>query len=283
VLTATVVVLAVLLLAAALLLVVAALQKRARRSAEVPPSALGSSALGSSALGGSAVGGPALGSPALGSPAQVWLERGERVAQRLRRLGAEHPTLAGAADDADAVLTELRAAAGEVAGLDAARARLPVSSLRAEQRRLDDAIAATAGGPSAGDLRSARAAVAARLALAERHRAAIDALLVRMRAAVAGMEQAEDELTGLLATFSQTAAAAATGDPVGNELTGLSPTTPSETAAEATRAATAELADRLAGLRAGLAEVREISRRAFRQGQGQPGDLPGSVEPPPST
>ena len=277
-LTATVVVLAVLLLAAALLLVVAALQKRARRSAEVPLSALGSSA-----LGGSAVGGPALGSPALGSPAQVWLERGERVAQRLRRLGAEHPTLAGAADDADAVLTELRAAAGEVAGLDAARARLPVSSLRAEQRRLDDAIAATAGGPSAGDLRSARAAVAARLALAERHRAAIDALLVRMRAAVAGMEQAEDELTGLLATFSQTAAAAATGDPVGNELTGLSPTTPSETAAEATRAATAELADRLAGLRAGLAEVREISRRAFRQGQGQPGDLPGSVEPPPST
>lgn len=237
VLTATLVVLAVLLVTAALLLAVAVLQARARRRA----------------AGGSARG-PAQGGPALGSPAQVWLERGERAAQRLRRLGTEYPALAGAADDADAVLTELRAAATEVAGLDAAGTRLLVSLLQDEQRRLDDAIAAAGDGPTAGDLRAAREAVAARLALAGRNRAARDALLARMRAAVAGLEQAGDELAGLLAAPS-----------------GVAPT------------ASADLADRLAGLRAGLAEVRTISARAADRGQGQPGDLPGSVEPTPRT
>src|SRR5215217_2578189 len=144
VLNATLAVLTVLLVTVAILLALAALQARARRDRGSGPR-------------------PA---PPVGSPAQVWLERGERVAQRLRRLGAEHPALTGVADDADTVLAELRAVAAEVAALDAATTRLTVPALQAEQRRLDDAIAAAGDGPARADLRSARAAVAARLALA---------------------------------------------------------------------------------------------------------------------
>lgn len=267
-LTATIVVLTVVLLAAVVLLVVASAQHR-RGSGRVTAG----TGVSVGATPGARVG------PALGSPAQVWLERGERVAARLRQLGAQHPALTGAGDDADAVLAELRAAAAEVAALDTARARLPMSTLRAEQDRLDAAI--TAGGAGAADLRTAREAVAARLTLAAQHRAAADALLARMRAAVAGLEHAEDELSGLLAAPS-----------------------------EATPSATAELTDRLAGLRVGLAEVRAISvaagsatpeppepgaagtptpgaeaarEQSPRGDQGLPGDVPGSVEGPPRT
>jgi hypothetical protein len=247
VLTTTLVVLAVLLAAAALLLAVAVIQSRARRRADAA----------SVQAAPRPVEGVAAARPALGTPAQVWLERGERVAQRLRRLGEEHPALSGASDDAEAVVAELRSAAGDVAALDAARVRLPMGTLEAERRRLDAAVADAVGSPAEADLRTARDAVTARLDLAARHRATTDALLARMRAAVAGLEHAADELTGLFAAPSDTAATA-----------------------------TAELSDRLAGLRAGLAEVRAISGRVVptdRTGdaatdQGLPGDLPGSVE-----
>jgi len=232
--TTTLVVLAVLLVSVALLLALAAVQRRrGERPAAAPASW-----------------------PAIGSPARVWLERGERAAQRFRALGTEHPVLSGAADDADAVLAELQASAAEVATLDAARARLSVSSLEAELRRLDGAIAAAGGGPAEHDLRTAHEAVAGRLAIASRHRAASDAVVARMRAAVAGMEQAEDELVSLLAA---------------------------QATAAGTESATVALAQRLAGLREGLAEVRAISARVAEQGQGGPGDVPGSVEGPPRT
>jgi truncated hemoglobin YjbI len=234
VLTATLIVLAVLLVAAAALLLIAAMGRRARRDA---PTQLPS--------------GP---QPKLGSPAQVWLERGESAARRLRDLGEQYPALSGAGDDADAVLIELRWAAGEVARLDQARARLPTVTLKAQQQRLDAAIAAAGSSPVTADLRSARNAVAASLALAAKHQAARDALLARMRAAVAGMEQADAELR---AVFAEPSTMPAT--------------------------ATAALSDRLAGLRAGLAEVRAISAAVEQADQGHPGDLPGSVEPPPRT
>jgi truncated hemoglobin YjbI len=203
--------------------------------------------------------------PALGSPAQVLLERGERVGRRLHELGRDQPVLAGAGDDADEVVAELRAAATHVAAVDKARSTVPASTLRDQQRRLDAAIAAAAGTPAEADLRTARDSVTARLATAARHQAARDALLARMRAAVAGLEAAETELTALLTSA---------GPPSG--------------------AATTALADRLAGLRAGLAEVRAIGTldadttggavdAAQGADQGRPGDLPGSVEPPPRT
>ncbi len=203
-------------------------------------------------------------SPALGSPERVWVERGERVAAGMRELAGPYPALTGAADDADAVIGELRAAAGEVAALAAARAALPLSTLQAQLGRLDTALAGAAGQPAEADLRVARDAVVARLGLAARNRAAVDALLARMRAAVAGMELARDEFAALLAAPTR-----------------------QQGSTDGMTAATADLADRLAGLRAGLAEVRAITDRAgtpdIGQGQGLPGDLPGSVEGPPRT
>jgi hypothetical protein len=225
--------------------------------------------------------------PALGSTARVLLDRGERAGQRLDQLGAEQPLIAGVGDDASAVVAELRAAAGQVAALDQARANLATPTLQAQQRRLDEAIAAAAGSPAQADLVAARDSVAARLATAARHQAARDALLARMRAAVTGLEQAETELTALLATAQTGTQTDVPGEP--------------NPAGEATTA----LQDRLAGLRAGLAEVRAIGTLGVYStdpaqtdpaqtdpaqtdpaqvaDQGLPGDLPGSVEPPPRT
>ena len=232
VLTAILVTLAAAVVVAALGLVVAVLLLRRARAAQQPP-------------------GPR---PAIGSPAQVWLERGERVAGRLRKLAAEQPMLAGVDADADDVLTELRAAATEAARLVAARAGLPVNVLAAQ-----DLLAA------------------------------IESLLARMRAAVAALERAEAEFAGLLAgTAGASATDAGATDP---GATDAGPTDAGATDAgatdggsdaggRATSAATAELAERVAGLRAGLAEVRALSERVAEEARGQPGEVPGSVEPP---
>jgi DNA repair exonuclease SbcCD ATPase subunit len=231
-LTATLTVLIALLLIGVLLLVVDA-RRRARASTpaqSAPPR------------------------PNLGSPAQVWLERAERITRSLRELAERYPALYGAADDADAVLAELRSAATDVARLDEARSRLPTAALQARRERLDASIAAAANEPAAAELRSARAAVDAQLELATQHRATRDRLLARMQAAVAGLEQADAELHALAAQPS-----------------------------DVPQTATVALADRLAGLRAGLAEVRAISDQLGHPDQGHPRDLPGSVERPPRT
>ena len=243
-----VLVLAVLIVAA--LLVAAALQWRRARSAEVQAPR-----------------------PALGSPAQVLLERGERAGRRLAALAGEQPLVAAAGDDADAVVVELRAAAAQVASLDQARSNLAVPTLQAQLGRLDADATAAAGTPAEPDLRSARDSVAARLATATRLQTARDTVLARMRAAVTGLEQAETELIELAAQLASAPPGTTTG------------TTGS------TGTATADLEARLAGLRAGLAEVGAIGTldtdldvdAAQVADQGLPGDLPGSVEPPPRT
>lgn len=245
--------------------------------------------LGLTALGHrrAAAGGAQPQRPPIGSPAQVLLDRGERAARRLDRLGADQPLLSGAVDDAAAVVAELRAAAAKVGVIEQARAGLAVPTLQAQQRRLDQAIANAAGRavpatepatePASepatepameADLRAARESIAGRLATAARHQAARDAVLARMRAAVAGLEQAETELAELLAASSTHAQP---GPPPGE--------------------ATIALQDRLAGLRAGLTELRGLGTLGPQSGQGPaqaadqglPGDLPGSVEPPPRT
>ena len=257
--------------------------------------------LGLTALGHrrAAAGGAQPQRPPIGSPAQVLLDRGERAARRLDRLGADQPLLSGAVDDAAAVVAELRAAAAKVGVIEQARAGLAVPTLQAQQRRLDQAIANAAGravpatepatepvtepatepvtDPATepatepvmeADLRAARESIAGRLATAARHQAARDAVLARMRAAVTGLEQAETELAELLAASSTHAQP---GPPPGE--------------------ATIALQDRLAGLRAGLTELRGLGTLGPHSGQGPaqaadqglPGDLPGSVEPPPRT
>jgi hypothetical protein len=138
--------------------------------------------------------------PVMGSPAQVWVSRGERVRRELDRALAEHGAWQAVGADADLVVTELRITAEQVAELDHAISQIQDPQL-----------------PAAGRLRQVR-----------------EKLLVKMEAAVAGLEQARAELLELIATAATTPLTA-DPDPAG------------------------ELTSRLAGLRAGLIEVRGLA------------------------
>lgn len=137
--------------------------------------------------------------PVPGSPAQVWLVRGERVGREIAALLAEHPTWQAVSADADQVIVELRATAGQVAELDHARSLIEDPGLAAAGRLLE----------------------------------AREALLTRMSAAVTGLEQARAEVIELIAAA----------------------TAPARSGTDAT----SQLNARLAGLRAGLIEVRGLA------------------------
>jgi hypothetical protein len=154
--------------------------------------------------------------PVMGSPAQVWVSRGERVQRELDRALAEHGAWQAVGADADLVVIELRVTAEQVAELDHAISQIQDPEL-----------------PAAGRLRQAR-----------------EKLLVKMEAAVAGLEQARAELFELIATAATTPLTT-DPDPAG------------------------ELTSRLAGLRAGLIEVRgpadpESGSGMDRDAQGHP-------------
>jgi hypothetical protein len=169
--------------------------------------------------------------PIMGSPAQVWVSRGERVLRELGTTLGEHAALHGIAEDAAAVVAELRLTASQAAELDHALARIPVPSLEDELGSLRTALAEAAGRPAAADLARSQEAVSARLAAAERLRDQRDALLAKLQATVTELEQARDELTELL-----TGPAPVAGDNATTQLTG-----------------------RLDALREGLVEVRQAT------------------------
>lgn len=187
--------------------------------------------------------------PSLGSPAQVWVERGERVLRELELTAADHAALYGVVTDAGQVVAELRLTASQVAELDDALARIPVPRLKEDQERLAGALAEAAARPAdepgAAEQARTHAAITARLAAADRQRAARDALLAKMEAAVAGLERARDELAELIAG----AAVPLPAEPP--------PTT--------------ALTSRLAGLREGLVEVRRLSYPEIKPGPGSEG------------
>lgn len=184
--------------------------------------------------------------PSMGSPAQVWVSRGERVLRELGSTTADHGVLYGVVTDAGQVVAELRLTASQVAELDHALAKIPVPKLVEDQQRLAGAMAEAAGQaadqPAAIELARSHEAVSARLAAAERQRTARDALLARMEAAVAGLEQARDELAELI--------------------TGAAAPLPTD-ADPAT-----QLTSRLEGLREGLVEVRRLSYPEIKPGPG---------------
>lgn len=178
--------------------------------------------------------------PIMGSPAQVWTSRGERVQRELDSMLAEYGGMQAVATDAAQVVSELRLTAGQVAELDHALSLMPVNKLTEERDRLSAELADAAGQPAAEDLSRSHESVSARLAAANRLRDTRAALLAKMEAAVAGLEQARDELAELIAT----AAVAPLG---GGQDTAR------------------ELTSRLAGLREALVEVRQLTN---------PGDNP---------
>ncbi|TCP41127.1 hypothetical protein EV191_12725 [Tamaricihabitans halophyticus] len=179
--------------------------------------------------------------PLPGSPAQVWLARGERVLGELRGKLSEAPVFDMLSADAEQVVGELRATAGQVAELDRGIAQIPTPELERQRDHLAEQLSArqTAEASPEGlteqyELTKARESVESRLAVAERQRAARDALLTRMESAVLGLESSRDEVTVMLV------------ESAGAEL-------------PAAATAQAALSERLTGLRAGLTEVRELT------------------------
>lgn len=196
--------------------------------------------------------------PALGGKAQVWVSRGEQALADLRARAEGRTMLDRIIADAEQVVVELRDTAVRVTELNRALAVLPVERLRGERDRLTTAMAEAAGKPLAADLAAAHGAVCAHLATVGRQQAAKDALLARMHAAVAGLEKARSELTELTELLA-------------DEI----PHTPEEPGS----AACVTLAEGVAGLRAGLVEVRRLSAAALDPGpQGIHRYSPGPVE-----
>ncbi|MGH3622480.1 MAG: hypothetical protein ACRDQ5_11920 [Sciscionella sp.] len=188
--------------------------------------------------------------PALGSPAQVWLERGERVRSEIQSKIAEQPGWSAVGADAESVVLDLADTAERVAALNQLLGSIDLTQLAAERDRLAVELATGPSTvPASGqvgpavtaeqqqdtvrvDLRAAYQSISERLQLAQRRISARDTLLARMRAAVAGLEQCRDDVDDLID------GASARSQPV--------------------TAPAAELAERLSGLHAGLAEVAEL-------------------------
>ncbi|MQA07181.1 MAG: hypothetical protein GEU98_01290 [Pseudonocardiaceae bacterium] len=198
---------------------------------------------------------PAGPTPLPGSPAEVWCARGERVLGELRAKLAEAPALDTVSADASQVVAELRMIAGQVAELDRGLAQIPTPELEQQRDRLAGQLGAASPGEDIAatrdELTRSYQAVTARLGIAQRQRVARDALLARMESAVQGLEQARDEVVDLIVEGARTL-----------------PDTGTD--------ARLELSERLTGLRAGLAEVRELTNpdvdppRGGGEDRGQP-------------
>jgi hypothetical protein len=182
--------------------------------------------------------------PRRGGPAEQWLVRAEHAERSLAELAATPghavaraqlgPVRDGAAD---AVAT-LRRLAGQVTAVEDAMDRVPVGRLEAERLRLVDAVAAARGERLRAERQRSLDSVTEQLAVAGRLADARDTLLARMQATVFTVE-------GLLARSAEVLAMSASGgvDRSADRL--------------------ADLSADLDGLRAGLAEAEEVSRRVL--------------------
>ena len=196
-----------------------------------------------------APGEPVLPEPAPGSRAAQWRDRAMAATESLRRL-AEGPgvplALTTVAAQSGSTYADVHRLAGRIAAVEQGLAAIPVDRLRLDRDRLG----ASGGGRSA-EVRTERdralAALDEQLAVATRLGDTRDRLLARLQATALGLE-------GLVAR--------------GNELLAMSASFGSDTSARQVADLTAELE----GLRAGLAETEQMSRRVL--------EPPGPTTPP---
>jgi hypothetical protein len=132
--------------------------------------------------------------------------------------------------------------AGQVTAVEDALARVAEPRLRADRARLADAVSAAGSTQLRSERQRALASVDEQLAVAARLSDARDTLLARMQATVLGLE-------GLVARTA--------------EVLALTASSGFDTSADRIT----ELAGDLDGLRAGLAEAEEVSRRVLDPGR----------------
>ncbi|MFL6128508.1 MAG: hypothetical protein ACJ73E_05535 [Mycobacteriales bacterium] len=182
--------------------------------------------------------------PRRGSPAEQWLVRAEHAERSLADLAAvpgnavARSQLGPVRDGAAEAVGTLRRLAGQVTAVEDALDRVQVGRLRAERQRLVDAVGAAGGERLRAERQRSLDSVTEQLAVAGRLADARDTLLARMQATVLTVE-------GLVARTAEVLAMSASG---GVDLT-------------ADRLA--ELSGDLDGLRTGLAEAEEVSRRVL--------------------
>lgn len=197
---------------------------------------------------------PALARPDRGSPAAVWLSRAEVAVRQLQELtaaGSTRPTqmrsselsptdlsTRAAAEQAQDVLVAIRRLGAQAATLSQALRGADMPGLDLELQRLR---AAAASRPDDESAQRSAAAVADRVGVRDRLRAAAAALDGRLQSSALGLE-------GVLARVAEVRA---TADAVGQ----IDPT-PADLAA---------LTGELEGLRGGLADVELVARRALGQ------------------
>lgn len=182
--------------------------------------------------------------PRRGSPAEQWLVRAQQAERALADLAGSpgyavtRGQLTPVRDGAAEAVTTMRRFAGQVTAVEDAMDRVPAHRLQAERHRLLGAVADAGGERLRAERQRSLDSVAEQLAVAGRLADARDTMLARMQATVFTLE-------GLVARTAEVLAMSASSgvDSSQDRLAGLS-------------------AD-LDGLRSGLAEAEEVSRRVL--------------------
>lgn len=191
--------------------------------------------------------------PRKGSAAEVWLSRAEKSVRTLDELvdtageGATRDRLRDVESEASVTVGTLRRLAGQVTAFEQAMSRIPMPSLEDERTRLQAAVRHADNDELRSENVKALGSVDQQLDIYRRLSSARETLLARMQSTTLGLEGLNARTAELLALSTSTGA------------------TSDEQVIE-------ELSGTLEGMRAGLVEVEELSRRVL-----QPG---GSLPPP---
>jgi hypothetical protein len=180
--------------------------------------------------------------PRRGSPAQLWLDRAQGAVRSLAELVdssvADRAQLGPVRDEAAETVDTMRRFAGQVTAVENALARVPAEQLAAERGRLARAVRQAHTERLRAERQRSLDSVEQQLAVAGRLSEARETILARMQATALGLE-------GLVARTA--------------ELLALGASAGVDTTADRI----AELTSELDGLRAGLAEAEEVSRRVL--------------------
>jgi hypothetical protein len=191
---------------------------------------------------------PALPAPRRGSPAEAWLNRAQGAVRSLTELvdssgsAGTRAQLLSVPSEAAQLADTMRRFAGQVTAVENALSRVSAPRLQAERDRLTEAVRAAGSAELREQRQRALDSVDEQLAVAGRLTDARDTLLARMQATALGLE-------GLVARTAELLALTASSglDDSGDRID--------------------ELAGELDGLRAGLAEAEEVSRRVLDPGR----------------
>jgi hypothetical protein len=190
--------------------------------------------------------------PRQGSPADVWLRRAERTVRTLHdqtespREAAVRNQVGDIDDEAATVLDALRRLAAQATAVEDAQHRIDLPQLLAERDRIMAGAGGTASEQMQAEQQRSLDAIEQQLEVAARLDEARNILLAKMQSTVIGLE-------GLVARLAEVLALSATTGGI-----------------DTAHGQISELNGELDGLRSGLAETEEISRRALGPQQRPP-------------